>query len=269
MPFNASVRGTFGPQSKQKRDVASLGSASNPARSGTQIADTLGITTNGTYWIKPNGYSGSAIECFVWLENSSFTRGAVLCGAFDSESGFAMSDYSAGKNINNVKNYHTSLPGTGNNCALLPRDFINALVKDSTTNHIVGGTVGHTNGAGHGTFWQIRQLSAPSKGSASTVDLWRYIFATGEANNQVQLRVNTDARSNIGWNSTGFHNNVNINWGSWATYAGGRSSSDGTGSHHYMPDDETGGGEWLFRENADDIPLRAYGGSALSNFYVV
>jgi hypothetical protein len=243
-----------------------LGSVENPARSGTQIAD-LGFTSNGNYWIKPTGYA-DAIECFVWLENPTFIRGAVLCGALDSEANFAMSNYASGKSVTSVKNYHTSLPGT-NNGALLPRDFINALVKDSTTNHIVGGISGNANGAGFGTFWQMRQLNAPAKGSVGTVDLWRYIFATGEANNNVQLRVNTDAQSNVGWNSNGFHNTRSFTWTSFATYTGGRSSTDNTNSHHYMPDDETGGGEWMFRENIDDIPLRAYGGSCLSNFYVV
>ena len=243
-----------------------LGSIQNPARSGTQIAD-LGFTTNGNYWIKPTGYA-DAIECFVWLSNPSFTRGAVLCGALDSESGFAMSNYAAGKSVTSVKNYHTSLPGI-NNGALLPKDFINALVKDSTTNHIVGGMTSQTNGSGAGTFWQMRQLSAPAKGTVGTVDLWRYIFATGEANNNVQLRVNTDARSNVGWTTYGFHDTRSFSWTSWITFTGGRSSTDNANDHHYMPDDETGGGEWLFRENADDIALRAYGGFALANFYVV
>jgi len=268
MPFLASTRGSFGPQGRFNKGLSALGTLANPARSGTQIADELGATTNGLYYIKPNGYSGDAIECFVWLENSTFIRGAVLCGAFDSESGFAMSNYAAGKNITSLKNYHTSLPGT-NNCALLPRDFINALAKDSTTNHIVGGITGNTNGSGHGTFWQMRPVSAPAKGTTSSVDMWRYVFATGESNNNVQLRVNSDARTNVGWNSTNFHNTRSISWNSWGTFTGGRSSSDGSDSHHYMPDDETGGGEWMFRENADDIPLRAYGGSCLSNFYVV
>lgn len=244
-----------------------LGTLENPARSGTQIADT-GVTTNGNYWIKPLGYTGSAIECFVWLENPTFTRGAVLCGALDSEPNFAMSNYVNGKTINNVKNYHTSFPGT-NNGSLLPRDFINELIKDSTTNHIVGGISGSAGGNGYGTFWQIRQLSAPAKGSASNINLWRYIFATGEANNQVQMRVNTDAQNNVGWTSAGFHNTRSYTWTSFFTYTGGRSSSDNTDSHHYMPDDETGSGEWMFRENIDDIAARGYGGNCLSNFYVV
>jgi hypothetical protein len=267
MPFISSVRGSYGAQGRFGRTVSLLGTIDNPAKSGTQLAD-LGYTVNGNYWIKPTGYTGSAIECFVWLENATFGRGAVLCGAFDTDSGFAMSDHPNGRNISNVKNYHTSLPGVGNS-SLLPRDFINSLVKDSTTNHILGGLSGNANGAGYGTFWQMRQLSAPAKGTASTVDLWRYVFATGEANNNVQLRVNTDAQSNVGWNSQSFHNNRSFSFSSFAVFNGGRSSTDGSNNHHYMPDDETGGGEWMFRENADDIPLRAYGGSCLSNFYVV
>lgn len=248
-------------------------SSANPARSGTEIYDWMvanGQTsfTNGNYWIKPLAYTGSPIECFVWLENNSFGRGAVLAGTLDTESGFAMSNYADGKNITNVKNYHTSLPGI-NSAALLPRDFINALVKDSTTNHIIGGMSANLNGPNYGTFWQIRPISAPAKGTTSTVDMWRYVFATGEANNNVQMRVNTDAQSNVGWNSYSFHNTRSIPWGSWFTYTGGRSASDGSNGHHYMPDDETSGGEWMFRENNDDTGTRAYSAYSLSNFYIV
>jgi hypothetical protein len=125
------------------------------------------------------------------------------------------------------------------------------------------------NGANYGTFWQIRPLSAPAKGTTSTVDMWRYVFATGEANNNVQMRVNTDAQSNVGWNSYSFHNTRSIPWGSWFTYTGGRSASDGSNGHHYMPDDETSGGEWMFRENNDDTGTRAYSAYSLSNFYIV
>ena len=247
--------------------------SSYPAKSGTEIYDWMvsnGQTsfTNGNYWIKPAAYSGSAIQCFVWLENNSFGRGAVLVGTLDSESGFAMSDYAAGKNITNVKSYHTSLPGI-NSASLLPRDFINSLAKDSTTNHIVGGMSANLNGANYGTFWQIRPISAPAKGTTSTTDMWRYVFATGEANNNVQMRVNTDAQSNVGWNSYSFHNTRSIPWGSWFTYTGGRSAADGSNGHHYMPDDETSGGEWMFRENNDDTGTRAYSSYALSNFYIV
>ena len=254
-------------------DVLIGSSSANPARSGTEIYDAMvskGQTsfTNGNYWIKPLSYTGSPIECFVWLENNSFGRGAVLAGALDTESGFAMSNYAAGKNITSVKNYHTSLPGI-NNAALLPRDFINALVKDSTTNHIIGGMSANLNGANYGTFWQIRPLSAPAKGTTSTVDMWRYVFATGEANNNVQMRVNTDAQSNVGWNSYSFHNTRSIPWASWFTYTDGRSASDGSNGHHYMPDDQTSGGEWMFRENNDDTATRAYSAYSLSNFYIV
>ena len=44
----------------------------------------------------------------------------------------------------------------------------------------------------------------------------------------------------------------------------GRSCADapaGIGCFHYLPDDITGGGQWLFRENADDTPDAVYGGS--------
>jgi Putative Ig domain len=276
--YNFTINASDGANSVVPRSFSILVSnvmpgltSSYPAKSGTEIYDWMvsnGQTsfTNGNYWIKPSAYSGSAIECFVWLENNSFGRGAVLVGSLDTESGFSMANYASGKNMSAVKSSHVSPPGT---CSLLPQSFINALAKDATTNHIVGGMSANGNGNNYGTFWQIRPVSAPAKGVTSSTDMWRYIFATGEANNNVQLRVNTDAQSNVGWNSYSFHNSRNIPWGSWSTFTGGRSSSDGTDSHHYMPDDQTGGGEWMFRENNDDTAFRAYGAYALSNFYIV
>jgi len=238
------------------------------AASGVAIYDLTGTTTNGTFWIKPTAYSGSAIECFVWMENSSFGRGAVLVAAFTIHSGFTMSSNTGGTNESSVKNYHTSIPATGQT-ALLNRDFINALVRDSSGNHTFGGVLGNSNGAGYGSIFQARDTTNNTKGTTgnSGFDAFRYYYASGEANNNTQIRINTDAQTDVGWNSYSFHNTRSFSFGSWGTYTGGRSASDNTDSYHYMPDDQSGGGEWLFRENQDDTP-RDYGGTIVANAYI-
>lgn len=239
------------------------------APSGVAIYDLTGTTTNGTFWIKPTAYSGSAIECFVWMENSSFGRGAVLVAAFTDHSGFAMSSNTGGTNESSVKNYHTSVPSSSST-ALLNKNFINALVRDSSGNHTFGGVLGNGAGAGYGTFFQVRDTSNNTKGTTgnASFDAFYYYYATGAANNNTQIRINTDARTNVSWNSYSFHNSRSFSFGSWGTYTGGRSASDGTNTYHYMPDDESGGGEWLFRENDDNTPRDGYSSNTVSNAYI-
>ena len=44
-----------------------LGTQSNPALSGKHLVNN-GVSTSGNYWIKPTGYTGSAIECYVDMD---------------------------------------------------------------------------------------------------------------------------------------------------------------------------------------------------------
>jgi hypothetical protein len=238
------------------------------APSGVAIYDLTGTTSNGTFWIKPAAYAGSAIECYVWMENSSYGRGAVLAGSFaGSDSAFEMRDHASGRNESSAKNYHTTAPGT-NNSAVLNKLFFNALVRDSSGNHTWGGTTSHTGGNGQGTIFQLRDRTNNAKGTTgnSGFDAWTMHWLTSNANNNAQLRYNTDARNNVGWTTQAFHNTRSFSFNSWFTFTGGRSTS--VGSYHYMPDDETGGGEWQFRDTSNDSALSAYGASALSNIYI-
>ena len=245
-------------------------SSTQAAPSGVAIYDLTGTTTNGTFWIKPAAYTGSAIECFVWMENANFGRGAVLVAAFaDADSGFTMSGNTSGRNESSVKNYHTSIPSSGANSAIVNKTFWNALVRDASGNHTIGGVLGNGSGAGYGTFFQLRDATNNTKGTTGNAnfDAFTRTYATGSNNGNTQIRINTDARTDVSWNSYSFHNTRSFSFGSWATYTGGRSASDNTNSYHYLPDDQSGGGEWLFRENSDDTP-RDYGGSTVANAYV-
>lgn len=225
------------------------------APSGTYLYDELGYTTDGIYWIKPTNYGGSAIQCRVWFSNSSYGRGAVLVASYGSQSGFAQSNYSSGINTSDLTNNNYFSSQNNSRPSVLPRDFINALVADSTTNHTMGGICAAQSG---NTYFQYRDISAPSKGTAGSgsLDMWRYMFATGAANNNLQFRMSGRLSNND--NPSG-QISRSFTFGSWYTYTGGRGGSDGANNYHYMPDDETGGGEWWFRENEDDSCHQAYG----------
>ena len=88
---------------------ASVGTQNNPAFSGKHLKDE-GITTSGNYYIRPNGYTGSAIECYVDMDVAG--GGWVLCGAFASEANFEMRLNTGGKDASDVKNYATTAPGS-------------------------------------------------------------------------------------------------------------------------------------------------------------
>ena len=77
-----------------------LGTAANPAVSGKQLYNAG--KTSGNYYIKPNGYSGSAIECYV--DNTTHGGGWVLVISLVAQSGFEMSSNTGGLNESTVKN---------------------------------------------------------------------------------------------------------------------------------------------------------------------
>lgn len=231
--------------------------AARAAPSGTYLYDNFGISTDGLYWIKPTQYTGAAIQCRVWFSNATFGRGAVCVASYSSLSGFRQDQNTSGRNtsyitstINPFITQHQS-----NGPTVLPKTFVNELVKDSSTNHTLGGFVSNLSGT---TYFQFRGISESAKGTLGTgTDLWRYMYATGASNNNTQIR-HSGRLSN---NHTPAQQISNSSWSysSWSTYNGGRSGSDGANDYHYMPDDETGGGEWFFRENQDDSCHQAYG----------
>ncbi len=234
--------------------VADGTTSARAAPSGTYLYDTFGYTTDGLYWIKPTAYSGSPIQCRVWFSNANYGRGAVLIASYASQGGWAQSDYTGGSNTSNLTNNNYFSSQNNSAPAVLPRDFINALVKDSTTNHTMGGFVCAMDGV---TYFQTRDTTQNSKGTTGRdINMWRYMFATGEANNNLQMR--NSGRLGVNWNPSE-QISGSFSLGGWYTYTGGRGSNDGGNNHHYMPDDETGGGEWWFRENIDDSCHQAYG----------
>ena len=229
--------------------AVALGSELNPAYSGKHLKDA-GVTTSGDYYIKPNGYTGAAIECYVDMDVAG--GGWVLCGAFAAESGFEMRNYTAGKSASDVKDYSTTAPGSiSGGPKLLPKDFCNKLFhqNSSSTN------TAHTDyqmltvcGRGNNGTIVVEYLAKTSNRTSSH-DAWRLVYASGSMNNQWDSRHVADSGQNSG---TWWQTQTDLSGSSWVTYNSGRNASDGANNYHYLPDDYTGGTEWLFRENVDD-----------------
>ena len=126
-----------------------LGTSSNPAKSGKQLRQYK--HASGNYYIKPEGYSGSAIECYV--EMDMMGGGWVLCGCFaPSHSGFSMSGNTSGLNVSSVKNYNTSKP-SNNNTAILPKAFINQLWHQNDNSKYTDWTVCFMHGRSAGGYF--------------------------------------------------------------------------------------------------------------------
>ena len=222
-----------------------LGTAANPAKSG-KVLYNLG-KSSGNYYIKPDGYTGAAIECYV--DMTTHGGGWVLVASFTNHSGFEMSSNTSGLNESTVKSYATTKPAN-NNTRLLNRNFINYLAHQNTTSgsdsdYSIMGIHGRS-GTGY-VHWEVK---ANTSNRSPSFDFYRAMYRTSNANNNMDFKI----RQETSTNSTTDYVGKSIS-GSYSNYNGGRGgTADGNGSYHYLIDDHYGGYEWAFRENVDDIP---------------
>ena len=226
-----------------------LGTASNPAVSGKELYNAG--KGSGNYYIKPNGYSGTAIECYV--DNTTHGGGWVLVASYTPHSGFEQSSNTGGLNENTVKAYATSKPPNGNT-RLLNKNFINYLAHQNTTNgsnsdYSIMGVHGRS-GTGY-VHWEVK---ANTSNRNSSFDFFTIMYRTQDANNNMDFKI----RQETSTSSTTDYVGKSIS-GSYSNYNGGRGgTADGNGSYHYLIDDHYGGYEWAFRENVDDIPSNGF-----------
>ena len=226
-----------------------LGTSANPAKSG-KVLYNLG-KSSGNYYIKPDGYTGAAIECYV--DMTTHGGGWVLVASFTNHSGFEMSSNTGGLNTSSVKSYATTKPAN-NNTRLLPRDFINYLAHQNTTSgsdsdYSIMGVHGRS-GTGY-VHWEVK---ANTSNRSPSFDFYRAMYKTNNANNNMDFKI----RQETSTNSTTDYVGKSIS-GSYSNYNGGRGgTADGNGSYHYLIDDHYGGYEWAFRENVDDIPSNGF-----------
>ena len=234
-----------------------LGTSANPAKSGKQLRDFK--HASGNYFIKPNGYSGSAIECYVEMDMDQ--GGWVLCACFadSNPNSFGMDLVTGGQNESSVKNYNTSKP-SDNNSALLNRSFINALWHQNNDSRYTDWTVCFMHGrSAGGYFWG--QVRPKGEYKLSTFDMYEGIYKTGNLNNKFLVRTYTDGDNTDSEHPSReeyhFFEGANDH-SSWVNYNHGRAGTD----YHYLVDDFHGGGEWMFATNDRKTPAGRYSGSS-------
>ena len=236
-----------------------LGTSANPAKSGKQLRDFK--HASGNYYIKPNGYTGSAIECYVEMDMDQ--GGWVLCACFadNNPNTFGMDLVTGGQNESSVKNYNTSKP-SNNNSALLNRSFINALWHQNNDSRYTDWTVCFMHGrAAGGYLWG--QVRPKGEYKLSTFDMYEGIYKTGNLNNKFLVRTytdgdNTDAEHPSREEYHFFTQTGDDDHTPWVNYNHGRAGTD----YHYLVDDFHGGGEWMFATNDRRTPAGRYSGSS-------
>ena len=236
-----------------------LGTSANPAKSGKQLRDLK--HASGNYFIKPNGYSGSAIECYVEMDMDQ--GGWVLCACFadNNPNSFGMDLVTGGQNESSVKNYNTSKP-SNNNSALLNKSFINALWHQNNDSRYTDWTVCFMHGrSAGGYFWG--QVRPKGEYKLSTFDMYEGIYKTGNLNNKFLVRTYTDGDNTDSEHPSREEYHFFTLTGDddhtpWVNYNHGRAGTD----YHYLVDDFHGGGEWMFATNDRRTPAGRYGGSS-------
>ena len=234
-----------------------LGTSANPAKSGKQLRDFK--HASGNYFIKPNGYSGSAIECYVEMDMDQ--GGWVLCACFadSNPNSFGMDLVTGGQNESSVKNYNTSKP-SNNNSALLNKSFINALWHQDNDSRYTDWTVCFMHGrSAGGYFWG--QVRPKGEYKLSTFDMYQGIYKTADLNNKFLVRTYTDGDNSDSEHPSReeYHFLEGANdHSSWVNYNHGRAGTD----YHYLVDDFHGGGEWMFATNDRKTPAGRYSGSS-------
>ena len=239
---------------------SNLGTSANPAKSGKQLREMK--ASSGNYYIKPNGYTGSAIECYVNM--TMMGGGWVLCACFadSNPNSFGMDLVTGGQNESSVKNYNSSKP-SANNSALLRRTFINALWHQDNdsryTDWTVCGMHGRTNSAGGYLLWQVKPVD---EYRTSSFDMYQAIYKTSDCNAKFLVRTYTDP-DNI---DSEHSNRQEYHWREgandhtpWVLYNDGRTTAS---DYHYLIDDYHGGGEWMFATNDRSTPAGRYSNSS-------
>jgi hypothetical protein len=99
-----------------------VGTSTNPATSAAQIRTQNPSATDGNYYYKPTGYTGSAIQCYTNFTNAPAGKGYVLVAR-----GQQSTDWwnASGQNTSSLlqANLTTSTP-----IAVCPGTFVNALI---------------------------------------------------------------------------------------------------------------------------------------------
>lgn len=207
---------------------------------------------SGVYKIKPEGYTGKSIECYV--DNTTDGGGWVLVGAFSSRANYAMHNNQNGLFESEVKNAYNQIRPTWNGTtggpAHLNKNFIDRLFNQTNSDKSYMGTCSPSD-TSYGVHWKLVQKA----GFSSSFNAFGAIYATALCNNNFNIAITSRSASPTSYigQSLGTAS---------ANYANGRAGlldpyQDSI--YHYLPDDYGGSYRWLFRENADDASHNAIG----------
>ena len=172
-----------------------------------------------------------------------------MFGAWGDMPNYTMTNYTDGRNTDEVKDAYSSPRASGSGSNQGPTHYSSSVLNALFHN----GSMEYLSLTGQDAPGAL--LVKLSKNSAdNSYDAFAGVY-------------DTQYLQNNGFSSLVFTNSSNSNplpvsSPAWSSDGLNARSCGGANCYHYIPDDITGGGQWLFRENADNTPFTSYSNSS-------
>lgn len=209
--------------------TSAIGTAANPATSGTQLK-TAGYPT-GNYYIKPTGYTGSAE--LLWVDNDNLGGGWVLIGkgrqvADDAGGWFGTENAISTTNLTSTNAFAAGI----------------AKVSSSFVNYLMNGTANGWNNANANNYLVANRISNATDGYAGIGDSlyfkvtnstqFKWVNQFGRAtptDNSSADGTGTNKRYNSIWHAGGQYGNTETTFAD--VYYGGSNSTNRSFTWHW------------------------------------